>query len=123
MPYPHTSKVGDSLLKHASSSHQCASQVGSSTAYHAIPWTACCHLNPSLPKELVGHVRSRPAPPSMYQLRAAGLQPGPEGDSTQAIHLRVITRLEELRHRTFYPYLWEKFWSIVKQLKAFVPFL
>eukprot|EP00200_Dunaliella_tertiolecta_P003997 CAMPEP_0202353124 /NCGR_PEP_ID=MMETSP1126-20121109/9021_1 /ASSEMBLY_ACC=CAM_ASM_000457 /TAXON_ID=3047 /ORGANISM="Dunaliella tertiolecta, Strain CCMP1320" /LENGTH=545 /DNA_ID=CAMNT_0048945431 /DNA_START=75 /DNA_END=1709 /DNA_ORIENTATION=+ len=85
-------------------------KVGSSTAYHAIPWTACCRLNPSLPKELVRHIRSRPPPPSMYQLRAAGLQPGPEGDSTQAIHLRIVTRLEELRHRTFYPYLWETFW-------------
>eukprot|EP00983_Pelagomonas_calceolata_P109764 1159592-Pelagomonas_calceolata.AAC.4 len=51
-----------------SSSHSRTSQVGSSTAYHAIPWTACCRLNPSLPKELVRHIRSRPPPPSMYQL-------------------------------------------------------
>lgn len=43
-------------------------QVGSSLAYYPVPWSACCRLNPSLPKELVQHIRSRPPPPTMQQV-------------------------------------------------------
>lgn len=55
------------------------------------------------------------APPLLLLLL---LTPASAACCAQATHKRLVIWLEELRHRLFYPYLWEQFWSLVKLVKA-----